>query len=350
MKRSFSLLAAACLTLLPLAAAQSRLPLLPGWHVAARPALASPAGQLPPSEAAIMAEFGLRSVQQATASRGAATVAITAYRFGDSDGAYGAFTLLRHPGFHAVALANGVLAASGGRRILLTRARWVMLITAAQPRYATAAARPMARALEPAVGGPILLPTVAYQLPPQGLQPGSRRYAEGPLAFAAACSWLPPALVGFDRSAEVATGEYANHVAVAVISYPTPQIATAHFAALAAVPGVQARRSASLIALVHGADAAAAAPLLATVRYEANFTLVPPTPVGIEALPALILSIFLLCGLLIGVALVLGVLTGGARILLNRILPRRFHRLEQENLIQLHLRENLAGASVSQRK
>ncbi len=333
-----------------MAAAQSPLPRLRGWRVASQPVLTSPGWQLPSPQAAIMAEFGLRTLQRATARRGAAGVQLAAYRFGDSDGAYGAYTYLRHPGFHAIALARGVLAASSGRQIVLTRGRWVAILTAPQPPPAAAAARQLARALAPAAGAPLLLPTVAYQLPRAGFQPGSRRFAEGPLAFAAACSWLPPALVGFDRSAEAAIGDYARGVAMAVLSYPTPQIATAHFAALAALPGMRAQRSGSLIALVHGADAAAAAPLLNAVRYQADFTMVPPSPVGLEALPSLVLSIFAFCGLMFAVAVVLGVLTGGARVLLNRVLPRRFHRFQQENLIQLHLGGGLPGQLASQRK
>jgi hypothetical protein len=345
--------AALLLALALLAAAQARLPAMPGWRLAS-PSRHSRQPPTPPAEAAILSEFGLQAVRPYVATpthRAHATIPLLAYRFVDSYGAYGAFTYLRQPEFRPLALAPGVLAAGGHGRILIMAGTWVVALSGAAPPSAVLlAARQLAHALAPAGGAPLVLPTVAYQLPRAGFQPGSRHYAEGPLAFAAACSWVPPALVGFNRSAEAVVGRYAHGIAMAVVSYPTPQIATAHFAPLAALAGVRARRSGSLIALVHGADAAAAAPLLHAVRYQADLTMVPPAPVGIQALPSLILSIFVFCGLIFAVAVVVGILAGGVRVVLNRALPQRFPRLAQDNLIQLHLGQGPTARILNNRK
>jgi hypothetical protein len=338
---------AALLTAAPKAAVP-RLPNFAAWRKAQSQFAPRMGWGLPADQAAAMQEFGLGSVERDTYARGRQQIQILAMRFADATGAYGAFTYYRPGNFHRFDLAQPQEAAnSGGTRILFARGDWLIQVQLSQPNELTAGdMRALTHALPLLADSDLTLPSLPSYLPSKGLETDSIRYSEGPVAFAAGCNWLPPSQLGFNLDAEAAVGDYpapgaasaAASAQIAVLSYPTPQMARARLPQLAALPGITARRTGPVLLLAHGFTPAAAQALLNSVNYEANVTLVPPTPVGIEALPALILGIFVLCGILMGVAVVVGVLTGGIRVLVQRVLPERFHRPPPEGLIQLHLR------------
>ncbi|MGH9394122.1 MAG: DUF6599 family protein [Terriglobales bacterium] len=320
--------------------AAPRLPEFAGWQLTQNTLLRS----APAPDQAALAEYGLQWLLRATYRRADRQIHVTAFRFGDAGGAYGAFTYFRPEGFHVFDLAQPrEQAASGGNLILFTRGQWLLQVEMDKLTAMTASEmRQFAAALGPSAGNELALPTLPYYFPRQHLDPSSLRFAEGPAGLGAAAPWLPAAEVGFDRSAEVAVASYnlplhdAGAAQLAVIAYPTPQMARTRLPELARLAGVQARRSGPLLVLAHAAGADAAA-LLQAVNYDADITMVPPTPVGIEGLPALILGIFVLCGAIIAIAVVVGVLTGAARVLIERVLPERFHRPPAEALIRLHL-------------
>lgn len=335
----------AALVMAAAAAPPPRLPDFAGWQKG-QSAILAPAA-LP--ERVALAEYGLQFAEQDTYQRGDRKIAVTGFRFADAAGAYGAFTFFRPEEFHPFDLAQPrEQAASGNTLILFTRGQWLVRVQMDQLTAMTASEmRQFAAALAPTAGNELALPSLPLYLPRQGLLPSTVRLAEGPAGLGGPnggiAPWLPAGEVGFDHSAEVIVAGYnvplheSGSVQLAVISYPTPLMARTRLAAMSHLEGVAARRSGPLLVLTHAAGNDAAS-LLDQVNYDADITLVPPTPVGIDALPSLILSILLFCGVLIAVAIVVGLLTGGARVLLMRVLPQRFHRPPPEPLIRLHLK------------
>lgn len=293
-----------------------------------------------------MAEYGLARVERGTFARGPRHIQVLGMRFENAIGAFGAFTYYRPINFHPFDLAQPQeQAASGDTRILFTRGLWLIQVRMDMLTAMTASEmRQLAANLGPVAGSAPALPTLPFYLPTEHLEPNSIRYAEGPAGYAAACDWLPAAAVDFSQSPQIAVGSYdlpetdPGVVQVMVISYPTPQMARTHLAELQKNPDLEVRRSGPLLAVVHGISAAPAQRLAEAVNYDAEITIAPHGPVGIEGLPALIIGIFLLCAFIIGVAVVVGVLTGGIRVLLRRAFPDRFRSLQGETLIRLNLK------------
>jgi hypothetical protein len=337
----------AVIALLAMAAVAAVAPTLPefaGWRKVQTQALAPLQAGLAGNQAAALGEYGLVSVERDVFQRGDRQIHIEGLRFHDSRGAFGAFTFLRPANFHSFDIGQkDEQAASGGTSILFTRGEWLMRVEMDELTAMTAAEMRDLAARIPVRGDPALsLPNLPYYLPLDHRQPGTLHFTEGPAAFAASCDWLPATAVGFDHGAETALAAYDLPMSppgaeLLVISYPTPTMARTRLAGLEKAAQAPGRRSGPLVILVHGLSADAAAPLLQAVNYDAEITKVPPVPVGVEGLPALILGIFLLCALIIGVAVVVGVLSGTTAVMLERVLPERFRRRQQENLIRLHL-------------
>ncbi len=328
-------------------AATPPLPTLPsfaGWQKS-RQAISTRSGWgLPAPDASAMAEYGLQAVERDVFQRGARSIQVQGLRFADAAGAYGAFTYYRPANFHPFDLGQPKeQAASGDTHILFTRGPWLIQVQMDQLTAMTASdMRSLAAHLAPPPGTSLTLPTLPYYLPRAHLQPNSVHYAEGPAGFAAACDWLPPEAVGFDKSAEAVVANYdlptAGAVQLLILSYPTPTMARTHWARWKSDRAFTIRRSGPLLVLVQGAAGAPVEQLAEAVNFDADITLVPPVPVGINALPALILGIFMLCALIICVSIVVGVLTGGLRALLQRFWPQRFAHLSAESLIRLNLK------------
>ncbi len=319
------------------------LPDFAGWHKSKSEVAQAAPWPLPAPEAQAMTEYGLRSLERDTYQRSGRSITVEGLRFDDVYGSYGAFTYYRPDNFHPFDLAQPKeQAASGDNVILFTRGVWLVRVHMDELTAMTASEmRQLAAALTASAGGGPL-PSSPYYLPPAHLLAGDTHFVEGPTAFSAFCHWLAPEAVGFNMGAQAELGDYdlgaATPAQMAVIAYPTPQIARSHFGALQKMAGFSVRRSGPILVLLHGASGADADQLLQAVNYDADITMVPPTPVGIDALPALILGIFVLCGFIIGVAVVVGLLTGGTRAMLERWFPERFEKAQREALIRLNLK------------
>lgn len=327
----------------PRPSAPPRLPAFAGWQPAHTQLALSPGWGLPATQAQALAEYGLATVERVVYTNGSRQLAATGFYFHDLTGAWGAWTYLRPNDARPLRLRAGQADATP-QGPWLRQGRWLIQLHPADSfTVAPAALAALSLALPPASNPQLALPTLVYHLPHGQLQPDSLHYALGPNAFTAFCNWLPASTLGFDHGAEALLAGYLPEAAgapplqLAILSYPTPTMARTHLAQFAHVAGIQAARSGPLLTLVHTSSAAAAAPLLGGVRYQAEVTVAPPVPVGVDALPGLILGLFVLCGIIIGAAIVLGVITGGIRILFQRVLPERFHWQQHENLIRLHL-------------
>lgn len=310
------------------------LPSLPGWQL--QPVAPAPAAPL-------LREFGLKQRFAFLARNGTASFQLQADLFHDASGAFGAYT------FRRPAAASSKLGAcqltKAARALALICDRWLVRAQAAadfspsQLAYLVAWSDRLPNWHQSAD----LIPTLPAYAPRRGRIPGSLRYCYGPTGWSQALPWAPLKLAGFELGAEVVTAGYwqpPHNAELAIISYPTPQIADARLhrfqdALKAARPPIRLRRSGSFLLLERGGAAHAVA-LLGSVHDSeiVTWNQRPITTVGEVA--ELLLGILLLTAGLLLVALVVGVLSGWVHARLARLFPGRFS-YRGRDLIRLHL-------------
>jgi hypothetical protein len=170
--------------------------------------------------------------------------------------------------------------------------------------------------------------------------PNSARYILGAESLR---SFAPPLAVvqpGFDQGVEAQVADYKMGAAdpvlhLALFYYPTPEMARIHLAQFQQLPGVHAKRSRVLLALVFGgASDIQANSLLSLIEYEAKVTwsdIPPPNP--IKPLYQLLWNIIYISIVLVALCLVSGLIYAGIR-----VYRRRFGTLEDEEaMTTLHL-------------
>ncbi|HTC92783.1 MAG TPA: DUF6599 family protein [Terriglobales bacterium] len=327
-----------------------------------------------------LSEFGFTDYEQATYERSGRKLYIKAARFSNATGSYGAFTLFTQPDMIAEQIGDGALVSNG--HILFYKADVLVDAVFEKPTVMSAAElRALSDSLQTVSGGAASLPEPVKYLPSQSYLPGSSRYAVGPATFSRMDSILPASIAGFDKSAEVATGDYRTGNGIArltILSYPTPQIAMQHFRTLldwlsaarnpamvqpqenarleeARKPSFQGtltlplntgtevtfRRSGPLVILVSGSiSKSEAISLVQSVNYDADVRMLQPTPVTASALSRLIVGCFVLVAMIVAVFLVLGLFVGGTPFLLRRMFPNREFKHSQDiEIIKLNLRD-----------
>ena len=317
-----------------------------GWRRSGAILPITSAPQADDANAAALTEYGFTDGATATYRRGGETMTVRALRFGDATGAYGAYTFYRHSGWPREEIGTG--AASDHTRILFWQGETFVDTTVSHVSAMTAAdLRELATNLpQPATDKSLAPPVVADlpNVPGDGpLDPQTTHYALGPVGYAGSGGVLPPALVGFDRGAEVVTANYAlrsGPATLTLINYPTPQMAAAVEQQIAAylksgntptspwtaplansTPGsVEVKRSGPLVAVVCG-DAVPddAHRLLGLVHYEADVSKLPggDAPTEIQKTAKLLLGIVLLVAVMFAAALILALLLGGGRAMLR---------------------------------
>lgn len=260
--------------------------------------------------------------------------AVRAYRFGDTTGAFAAYTLLRKPGSAALppgVAANGVV--SGNRVVLQSGVSVVVADLSVSGAARDAAIRSIVQGL-PKVGGraglPPLLPTY---VPARTLVPSSLRYAVGPLGYAAERGVLPPEVISFVKAAEVVTAEYPGRNGVGTLTmllYPTPQIAGENGRAIesyfnvdashraAAGAAVKLRREGPLVLLATGGfSPAQAQELVESVHLRLDVSLNKPVPpefhIEVRKTASLLVSIAVFSGVAGLAAVLLGLFLGLGR-------------------------------------
>lgn len=326
-----------------------------------------------------LSELGFSDYEQATYERAGRKLHIKAARFSNATGSYGAFTLFTRPDMWAEQVGSGALVSNG--HILFYKADVLVDAAFEKPTVMSVAElRALSDDLPTVSGGAASLPEPVKYLPSQSFVGGSSHYAVGPATFSRIDSVLPVSIVGFDKSAEVASGDYRTSSGTArltILSYPTPQIAMEHFRTLldwlsssqdqAVAQTARARseeahkssfqgtltlplnsnsqitfrRSGPMVVLVTGPiSRGEAVSLVQSVNYDAEVRLLQPPPITATALTKLILGCFVLIAMIIAVFLVFGLFFGGLPVLLRRFFPKWEMKHPQEiEIIKLNLRD-----------
>src|SRR5664279_5650785 len=240
-----------------------------GWTQSAAVTTVTQPSQSDAANAAVLNEYGFTDVETATYSRpDGRKLTITALRFKDATGAYGAFTFYRDP-------------AMKDERILFFRSN--VVVDAKFDRItgmSGAELRELAGMLPEARATAANLPNLPEYLPKQGVVENSAKYLLGPQALAATKTPLSAELVGFATEPEILTQSYTTAdgpVTLMLVQYPTPQIAIERLRAFQASPDsgniFVARRTGPIIVVETGnGNGGEAKALLNSVNYEAEVT------------------------------------------------------------------------------
>ena len=330
-----------------------------GWQPSGSPKRSTDPAVADPANAGVLSEYGFHDFESATYTYDdGRKLTVRAARFGDTSGAYGAFTFYKEPEMRVEDV--GDQAASLNNRVLFYRGN--VLIDAVFQRLSAMSAaelRELAGDLAPTAGNTQGLPGLPAYLPKQSYVKNSAKYVLGPLTLGKLNSPLPAQFVGFDVGAEVVLGNYnssGGEATLMLISYPTPQIAGDHLRRIEAAeaPGAKspdsalldnsgrlfAKRSGPIVVIAGGPlSVSEGKSLLASVNYEANVTWNENTSfTKRDNIANLLVNVIILCFIIIGFALVAGVAFGGIRILAKRFFPDRlFDRSQDVEFISLHL-------------
>jgi len=336
-----------------------------GWQMQGTPQTSTDAAVADPTNAPILKEYRFADYAAATYTRDdGRTLKLRAARFSDASGAFGAYTFYRTPDMTKEDI--GDQGSSLGEHVLFYRGD--MLIDAMFSKESVMSAaqlRELAGDLPRPGGSAGNLPTFIEFMPRQNYVPQTQKYVMGPAALAALNLPISADLVDFGSSSEVSLGRYSTasgEATLALISYPTPQLAAEHLKRIDAahqhaVPASSientnaffVRRTGPIIVIASGPVSETDVKALGNhVNWEATVTWNSPTDSHeVRDLYSLILNIVVLCAILGGLAIIAGIAFGGVRILVKRFYPNKvFDRPEQMEFISLHLTETaVKGAS-----
>lgn len=352
-----------CLPLLLLAApkssAQAILPAsVAGWNSTPLAATASA-----PLETLVLQEDGLKATERRAYTLGADSFDGTVYSFGDTEGAYAAYSFLRTPDMaqanltqHSSISLSRALALTGNLLLDFSNLR-------NREKDSDAIELIVAQAGGHAHWG--AYPPLVQRLPVKDFVPRSDRFILGPVALA---QFLPLAggdWIGFSKGAEAELAHYrlAGHDStMLIVDYPTPQIAADQLRQLKAQLGViatdnlstsantatsgpggsrlYAHRDSTMVALVANAPSEKAANSLLD-QFNSGLVLTWNTEVLETNQPSMVtvvIGTFIGAGEICAFALLGGLFFAGFRLLIKRVLPGRvFDRAMQLEIIELGL-------------
>jgi hypothetical protein len=172
------------------------------------------------------------------------------------------------------------------------------------------------------------IPTLSGYLPAKGLIPHSERYIVGRLGLRSSAPQIPESAVAFQFGTE---GEFAlyktpgGNQALAIFSYPTPQMARQQTAALEAIPNAAVKRTGRLVAIVlppvgQSGTKSDALALLSEVNYTASVAWNQAMPLIIrpQTMGQILVAIFMLAGVVIGFCIVSGLVFAVIRIIARK--------------------------------
>jgi hypothetical protein len=313
--------------------------------------------QVDGTNAASLKDFGIQRFAVATYSAAhGGTLEVKALQFGDATGAAGAFTFYCRPELRGLAAGQklGANAAVTGDEALFWSGNTLVMATSKQGHAALVNELKQLETGLPKVGGPRgappLLPTL---IPAKGLEAGSLKYALGQASYNAMGGVLPPEILGWDKSAEVATARYAGGGVLTLLLYPTPQIAGDRGRAIevsinanrSAFGTVKLRREGPMLVLATGGfSSAREQELVESIHLPVQLTWDKKMPLEFHAevqkTYSLLQSIAAFCGLGALAAVILGLFFGGGRAAI-RMLQGKPAATEPE-FLRIDLRGNSA--------
>lgn len=348
----------------PLCPAQEILPpSVAGWNSssasAAQPSAENWAQIAGPASAALK-EYGATSAETRTYALGKNSLAVTVYTFGNTAGAYGAYSFLRTPDMSPAQLTQHS-SISANRALALT-GNIVVDFSGKNIRHdADAVELLVAQAGGHAKWG--AYPALPQRLPTEGLIPRSDHFVWGPVALGqflplASGDWLG---LSQGASAELARYHLAGHDSTLIIvDYPTPQMATAKLDQLKTQLGVislddspntsasakpnssalYARHDTTMLALVTNAPSAKAASYLLH-QFSSGMVLTWNTEVIEKPEPSMVtivIGTFVGAGEICLFTIFGGILFAVIRLLIKRFWPGRvFDRALDFEILELGL-------------
>jgi len=349
MNRFAALIAVLCLSAGGAFAAD---PLLPenfeGWQRASTVKHGSDPAQVDAAMPAVLKEYGFHDYESADYTRGGRRITIRAARFDNVTGAYGAFSFYRSPEMQNEDIGDA--AASSNQRILFFHSNVLVDATLDKVTAMSAAdLRVLAKELPFARGNNATPPNLPGYLPKEHLVRETSRYIIGPTALALVHPPVTAEQVNFEKypTAEVALGDYSDRdqkSTMVIVSYPTKEIATERLQnfqnTMGSTPGFLAKRTGDKVVLMTGAlPLSDEKSLVGSVNFDATVSWTEATRIAPrDNVGNLIVAAFGLIGILLVIGLVFGVFFGGARVLVTRFLPGRFHKGDEGDFINLDLR------------
>jgi hypothetical protein len=257
----------------------------------------------------LFAEYGFEEGEQADFVAGDQRFSATAWRLHDSTAALGVLQLRRAPQttkglpVEIIQHANYVLELQGTKLDDVTRNQ---LYTALPKVYDAP------------------LPALTGFLPVENRIVNSERYVLGPVSLERFEPKIPPSLAAFHLGAEGQLAKYKTpkgELTLALLSYPTPNMARERFDEFQKLPGAVARRAGPLLAVImQPVDPDEAERTLARVHYEAKLTVNENAPQNFnKGLSNMILSIMALAGIISVIGVIVGVGFGGFRVLKHKL-------------------------------
>ena len=313
------------------------------------PSTETPSISLTTANKAALEESGPLRSQVADYIHNGRSIHVEAIQFNDRTGAYSAFTLVQRPDMR-MGKELGSVDAVGNGAVLFTVGTSLVLAYPATGAD-VASLKPLSEVM-PKVSGPKgvapLLPTF---VPAKGLVEGSVRYAIGASSYAAEGGVLPAQSLGWDKSAEAVTAQFADRrgkETLTLLLYPTPTIAGSFTRAIQnglapmgpSFADAKVRREGDLVMLASGSFSPDEAQRMIEnihLRQELSFDkdVQPVFHTEVQKTFSLLQSIAILSGVMMLAAVLLGLFLGGGRAAI-RVMRGKSAASEPE-FLSLHL-------------
>ena len=285
-----------------------------------------------PQTDAVLKEDGLKRTETRAVMSGSAPAGwVRAYQLVDATGALSAYTWFREGGrtVHSDAAGSSETELPGGELVLLYGVS-VVRLSLRDRADAAGLLRQIETGLPKAAGRRAIPPLLPTLFPAGGLEASSMRYALGPVGYQALGGMLPAEILGWDKSAEVASANYAGrggHGTLTLYLYPTPEIAGIVGRAIeqavnqkgpASFGTVKLKRVGPLVAMTSGEwTETQAKTLVDLISPHQEVTFQKPVPpefhAEIRKTVSLLQGIAIFTGVTILAALVIGLFLGGGR-------------------------------------
>jgi hypothetical protein len=276
-------------------------------------------------------EYGLKGSESAVYQNGSDKFTVNAWQLQDTTGSLAAFDWQRPAA--ATSSTTAKLAVETPDGLLLVHGNYLLSFAGYKPSQAELdGLTESLRNLDVTV-----LPVLPGYLPSDGLVPNSERYIVGPAGLQKFLPGIPPSVAAFHFGTEAQVGIFHSakgDAPMAIFSYPSPQIAMQRIPDFEKLPGVVAKRSGPMVALVLSPpDPDYAERLLSQVTYRAEVTRDEYVPSRRDNIGNLVINAFVLIGILLAFSTVSGLALGGYR----AIRRRTGHGEEADALTTLHL-------------